>query len=318
MGTALTGEQVKLIGRAAKRIVVVFDGDKAGARAAEKAIPVAVEAGLFFAEADADGRVAQMPEGVDPDDFVRTQGADAFRALVEGARPMLDHLIQQAADDATIPGKAETARRVVEVLAKVKNPLVRDLYQRELAAKLGVPATHVARMVRDAAFDKRASGAQASPPKPAVQEGPTREPARDELDLLTLLLNRPELATSDDASRGLELLVDPDVRQFYRLALESARQGGRMDVPTWLDSCPAETRAAIGAAVMDGRWDKLENTGEAFHVLVGRLERSRLQAEIVLAKRQREEALARGDEEEARAISVREMELIRSKLGLVN
>jgi len=59
MGTALTGEQVKLLSRAAKRMVVVFDGDAAGARAAEKAIPVAVEAGLFFAEADADGRVAQ-------------------------------------------------------------------------------------------------------------------------------------------------------------------------------------------------------------------------------------------------------------------
>jgi DNA primase len=259
-----------------------------------------------------------MPEGVDPDDFVRTQGAEAFRALVESARPMLDHLIQQSSDDATIPGKAETARRVVEVLAKVKNPLVRDLYQRELAAKLGVPATHVARMVRDAAFDKRTTGAQTSPQKPAVQGGPSHEPPRDEIDLLTLLVNRPELATSDDASRALELLVDPDVRQFYRMAMESARQGERMDVPTWLDTCPAETRAAIGAAVMDGRWDKVENTAEALHALVGRLERSRLEAEIGLAKRQREEALARGDEEEARAISVREMELIRSKLGLAN
>jgi DNA primase len=125
MGTALTVEQITLLGRMSKRIVVVFDGDSAGQRAAEKAVPVAVEAGLFFAEADADGRVAEMPTGVDPDDFVRAHGAPAFRALVEQARPMLDHLIQRAADDATIPGKASTARRVVEVLAKVRNPLVR-------------------------------------------------------------------------------------------------------------------------------------------------------------------------------------------------
>ncbi len=316
MGTALTGEQVRLIGRAAKRIVVVFDGDKAGARAAEKAIPVAVEAGLFFAEADADGRVAQMPEGVDPDDFVRSQGAEAFRALVEGARPMLDHLIQQAADDATIPGKAETARRVVEVLAKVKNPLVRDLYQRELAAKLGVPVAQVARMVRDAAFDRRAPAGQTSRPESAAQ--PNREPPRDELDLLTLLVSRPELATTDDASRSLELLVDPDVRQFCRRAVEAVQHGEPADVPTWLNDCSAETRLSIGSAVMDGRWDKIENVALALRTLVVRLERSRLEAEIALAKRQREEALAKGDEEEARAISKREMELIRSKLGLVN
>jgi DNA primase len=318
MGTALTGEQVRLIGRAAKRIVVVFDGDKAGARAAEKAIPVAVEAGLFFAEADADGRVAQMPAGVDPDDFVRTQGAEAFRALVEGARPMLDHLIQQAADDATIPGKAETARRVVDVLAKVKNPLVRDLYQRELAAKLGVPVPQVARMVRDAAFDRRAPGPQLGRAEPTAPQPPVREPVRDELELLTLLINRPELANTEDATRALDLLVDPDVRQFCRLAVEAAQRGERADVPAWLDACPAETRAAIGTAVMDGRWDKVENLTEALRALVARLERSRLEAEISLARRQREEALAKGDEEEARAISMREMELIRSKLGLVN
>ena len=169
MGTALTGEQVKLLSRAAKRIVVVFDGDAAGARAAEKAIPVAVEAGLFFAEADADGRVAQMPAGVDPDDFVRAHGAEAFRALVEGARPMLDHLIQQAAGDATIPGKADTAKRVVEVLAKVRNPMVRDLYMRELAAKLRVPVPQVARMVRDTSAERRLA--------PAVRPAPAGEGA---------------------------------------------------------------------------------------------------------------------------------------------
>jgi DNA primase len=166
MGTALTIEQIKLLARMAKRIVVVFDGDSAGWRAAEKAVPLAVEAGLFFAEADSDGRVAEMPAGLDPDEFVRKEGADAFRALVAQARPMLDHLIQRAADDATIPGKAITAKRVVEVLAKVRNPLVRDLYVRDLAAKLAVPVAQVMRMVRETANHaarNEAAGAESPP-----------------------------------------------------------------------------------------------------------------------------------------------------------
>ena len=321
MGTALTSEQVKLLSRAAKRIVVVFDGDAAGARAAEKAIPIAVEAGLFFAEADADGRVAQMPAGVDPDDFVRAQGAEAFRALVERARPMLDHLIQQAADDATIPGKADTARRVVEVLAKVKNQLVRDLYMRELAAKLRVPVSQVMRMVRDTAAERRL--APASPPASAgdlatAQAEVQRDPPRDELAVFALLVSHPELASTEQAGRVLDLLVDPGMRQVYRMALQALQAGQRADVPAWLDACPAEIRAAVGAAVMDGAWEKVETAEEALRAVVSRLGRSRTEVEIALAERQHREALARGDEAEARSISMREMDLIRSKLGLAN
>ena len=321
MGTALTSEQVKLLSRAAKRIVVVFDGDAAGARAAEKAIPIAVEAGLFFAEADADGRVAQMPAGVDPDDFVRAQGAEAFRALVERARPMLDHLIQQAADDATIPGKADTARRVVEVLAKVKNQLVRDLYMRELAAKLRVPVSQVMRMVRDTAAERRL--APASPPAsagdpPTAQAEVQRDPPRDELAVFALLVSHPELASTEQAGRVLDLLVDPGMRQVYRMALQALQAGQRADVPAWLDACPAEIRAAVGAAMMDGAWEKVETAEEALRAVVSRLGRSRTEVEIALAERQHREALARGDEAEARSISMREMDLIRSKLGLAN
>ena len=321
MGTALTIEQVKLLSRAAKRIVIVFDGDAAGARAAEKAIPVAVEAGLFFAEADSDGRVAQMPAGVDPDDFVRAQGAEAFRALVEGARPMLDHLIQQAADDATIPGKADTAQRVVEVLAKVKNPLVRDLYLRELAAKLHVPMPQVVRMVRDAAANRHLAPTPRPAPAgeiPTAGEEAPRDPPRDELAVFALLVSHPGLASTDDAARALDLLADPGVRQVYRTALQALQAGERADLPAWLDACPSGIRASVGAAVMDGCWEKVETAEEALRALVSRLGRSRVEAEIALAERQHREALARGDEAEARAISMREMTLIRTKLGLAN
>jgi DNA primase len=315
MGTALTVEQITLLGRMSKRIVVVFDGDSAGQRAAEKAVPVAVEAGLFFAEADADGRVAEMPTGVDPDDFVRAHGAAAFRALVEQARPMLDHLIQRAADDATIPGKASTAKRVAEVLAKVRNPLVRDLYVRDLAAKLSVPVHQVSRMVREASGRSAESPAGAAVP---AAETAHRAPQPDELDALVLLVSRPEVAASEHARQVLDLLRDPGIMQIYGAALDALRAGGRPDVPAWLDSGPAEIREQVGVALMDGRWDKVEMPEEAMRVLALKLDRLRVDEELALAQRQHREALARGNEEEARAISVREMELIRTKLGLAN
>jgi DNA primase len=318
MGTALTVEQIQLLARGAKRIVVVFDGDSAGVRAAEKAVPLAVEAGLFFAEVDADGRVAEMPSGVDPDEFVRAHGADAFRALVAQARPMLDYLIQRAADDPTVPGKANTAKRVVEVLAKLRNPLVRDLYVRELAAKLGVPVSQVARMVRESSSRGQRGEGQTPVGETAPQVSAQRTLPADEVDALALLVAHPELASTSVAQEAFEMLRDSGIQQIFAAAILSLQGGARPDVPAWLDSGPAEIRDQVASTLMDGRWEQVEAAEDAMRALVLRLSRSRVDAELALAQRQHREALARGDEQEARAISLREMELIRTKLGLAN
>jgi DNA primase len=283
-------------------------------------VPLAVDAGLFFAEADSDGRVAEMPAGVDPDEFVRAQGAEAFRALVAQARPMLDHLIQRAADDATIPGKAATVKRVAEVLGKVRNPLVRDLYVRDLAAKLAVPVAQVMRLVREAT--SHAPRAEATAPLTPAEVGPVRRtPQSDELDALALLVAQPKLAASPEAQQIYDLLRDPGIREIYGAALVTMRASGRADVPAWLDSGPTDIRDQVSAALMDGRWAALEATDDAMRAmraLVLKLDRLRVDSELALAQRQYREALARGNEEEARAISMREMELIRTKLGLAN
>ncbi len=314
MGTALTAEQILLLARAAKRIVVVFDGDAAGARAADKTVALAVEAGMFFAEADADGRIAELPSGVDPDEFVRAQGPEAFRALLAQARPMVDHLIQRAADDPTVPGKAHTAKRVVEVLAQLRNPLVRDLYVRDLAAKLGVPVSQVARMVREAQNHGQRGAVEVAP----VAQSVTRRLPADELEALALLVAQPTLASSGIAQETMSMLRDPALRQLYAFALDMLQVSGRVDVPACLDHGPAEIRQEVARALMDGRWEGVVAAEDAMHALLLKLQRSRVDSELADAQRQHREAMARGDEQEARAISIREMDLIRAKLGLAN
>jgi DNA primase len=258
MGTALTIEQIKLLARMAKRIVVVFDGDSAGSRAAEKTVPLAVEAGLFFAEADSDGRVAEMPAGKDPDEFVREHGAEAFRALVAQARPMLDHLIQRAADDATIPGKATTAKRVVEVLAKVRNPLVRDLYVRDLAAKLVVPVEQVSRMVREAANHAFRSEASVPKRRRIAQRRFLACHRRTSSMRWPCWSRTPSRRRARRRSRSTIFCATPGIKEIYGTALEALRAGGRADVPAWLDSGPVDIRDHVSAALMDGRWSSIE------------------------------------------------------------
>jgi uncharacterized protein YqfA (UPF0365 family) len=116
----------------------------------------------------------------------------------------------------------------------------------------------------------------------------------------------------------MSMLRDPALRQLYAFALDMLQVSGRVDVPACLDHGPAEIRQEVARALMDGRWEGVVAAEDAMHALLLKLQRSRVDSELADAQRQHREAMARGDEQEARAISIREMDLIRAKLGLAN
>ncbi len=309
MGTALTAEQVGALSRVARSIVVVFDGDEAGQRAGRKTLPL-------FLDADVDGRLARIPSGVDPDDFVRKQGADAFRRLLEGARPVVEQFIDDLSreTDGTIPGRVRALETAAPVLAKVRNPTARELYAGRLASTLGLQSAQVTRALRAALAERQGESAPAEP----APSAPHRVPGKEQLEALALLAAHPALAATAEALRVSELLIDPGVRHIYRIALDGLRRGERVDVPAWLDAGPPDVRESVGAAVMDGRYDAADSPERALRALLSRLELSRVAAEIESVKREHQEALAQGDTERARAISMRELELLRTKDGLSN
>jgi len=312
MGTALTTEQVAIIGRLARTVTVVFDGDAAGQRAAQKAIPL-------FVEEDVDGRVARMPAGVDPDDFVRTKGASAFRALLANARPILDQFIQDAIAEAGIQGTVSALETVAQMLVKVRNPTTRELYARDLAGKLGLTTQQVGRALRQAA-DKAARGGSApdaaAPATPAAAPVRTRPLPAEELHFLILLVSFPDLAQTPEARRGGELLVDPDMRRLYRAAEEQVADGGRIDIPAWLDAAPAEARGTVGAALHDGSIAKVADPGAALRKACTRLELLRVEAEIKRNGTDLDSARSEGDEAATRAMILRGIELNQTKQGL--
>jgi DNA primase len=310
MGTALTAEQVAMLSRLAQRVVVVFDGDEAGQRAARKALPL-------FLDAEVDGRVARMPAGVDPDEFVRAEGADAFRKLVENARPVVEQLIDDLAreTDGTIPGRVQAMEAAAPILAKVRNPMERDLYVARLSATFQIDKNQLLRAIRGVAAPAPRS-AQAEPSTPPVSTTTKRVPPKEQLEALVLLVGHTELAAAPEAQRIQDLLVDPGVSHIYRIALDALRRGERADVPAWLDAGPADIREAVGSALMAGGYDAAEAAERAFRALKTRLELSRVTAEIEQWKVEHKRALAEGDSQQAQAIWQREMELLRKQQEL--
>ena len=321
MGTALTAEQIEELRRFGKTITVVFDGDSAGQRAAQKSVPL-------FVDADIDGRVARLPAGFDPDDFVRrsADGAATFRRMVEGARPMLDQFIQDSVEESSIEGKLATLERVAELLVRVKNQTKRELYAGQLAGVLGLTTLQVKRALQEAAT--RANRGSHPAPNPApnltTDSGPVAPNAKpatvrlppEELHVTVLLARYPELMRQPEAGRAGELLVHPTLRQLHRATAAMIAETGKLDAPTWLDAAPADHRPVLAAAFMDESLTKVPDPAGLLRKLSTRLELLRVEAETEMNTRLQREAHARGDEATLRALSIRSIELRKTKEGL--
>jgi DNA primase len=113
LGTALTPEQVKLVGRFARKVVVNYDGDRAGVAAAKKSIEI------LLAE-DLEVKVLVLPENADPDEFIRKFGVTEYQQRRAKAQPHIQFVIDNALRDRNLHRPAEKAEAVEEVLPYVR------------------------------------------------------------------------------------------------------------------------------------------------------------------------------------------------------
>ncbi len=134
-GTALTEEQIRLLKRYTANVVIVYDGDKAGESAALRALELFIEEGVNV-------RVAALPQGDDPDTFVRREGAEAFRGLINGAKEIFDYklcILKSRHNVSAASGKDAVAAEMLSTINKFQSAVVRSEYLRVLAGEINVP-----------------------------------------------------------------------------------------------------------------------------------------------------------------------------------
>jgi DNA primase len=132
LGTAFTEAQAKLLGRFAKKVVVNYDGDKAGVKAARRAIEI------LLAE-DFEIKVLVLPDGKDPDDFIRAEGFASYKKQHEtSATTYLQFVLDTAVQERNLSvpkQKAEAIEDVMPVLSVVRNPIQkRDSFDQAMSA----------------------------------------------------------------------------------------------------------------------------------------------------------------------------------------
>jgi DNA primase len=293
MGTALTPRQVLLLKRFADEVVALFDGDDAGQAAALKAVRTLTEAGVT-------GKIATLPAGHDPDSFLREAGAGAMSALLEGAKPAVDFLIEvlQKRMDDSIPGRARLLDEVAPVIAKLSGAVDRDLYVSRLALLLDIEPGIVRRAVlgqrAPAASLQRAARPAAKEPLPAA-----------ELELLGVLAEHPHHFPRAEEAGASSLLTNAGLRGTYRAAMEMQRQSGTLEPAQLLQATPGEVRDAVAGVVLSGKFASDGDPTRALDDCLSALERSRLVRERQEIRDQIASARAQHDDEAVRALAVR-------------
>jgi DNA primase len=199
-GTALTEEQIRLVGRYTRAVTLVYDADSAGSKATLRGVDLVIEGGL-------DVRVVQLPAEEDPDSFVRKQGGTEFKKLLEGAVSFIDFKASFFRDQgllATPEGKTKAVRSIVETLARMKDELKRTFFLKSVAEKYDIYESVLFRELerilgKESARTRFEQGRdQASAAKADVANPPPRAPLPPaaEQDLLRVMLEHKGEAIS--------------------------------------------------------------------------------------------------------------------------
>jgi DNA primase len=281
LGTALTSDQARLIRRYAQEAVLLFDPDPAGQNASWRSAAVFLKEDVFV-------RVAQVPEGLDPDEFVQTRGLGALEELLTKAQDVvdfwLDRLAPSLAGFSDLHGRLRKAEELLRFLAGVPNELLREEWIKRTATRLSLDTAALHReMARQGS--KAGTGARPAPEKaapPARPKGPDIRTAEEEV--LQILGGVSSVWEGVDISDAL--FADTRCRAVFRHWRDQWKAHRSVD--------PAAAVEALGAA--DGPWltalllegkkfddprEDLARSVKSLELSVQRRERTALEREVL-------------------------------------
>ena len=254
LGTALTPEHAALLRRFVNTVALIFDGDAAGKGAALRALDVFRNSGVAV-------KVVVMPQGHDPDSYVRAHGAEGFLALQDQALTLLEFAVAQCLEGATHATVEERTRRVDDVLSiltKVSNPIEKNEQIQRVAERLGVRPQLLLDRYPDV-FDRqqgvasRRQGKSSIPPS-RKRRNEQRE-FREERDIVSLMV-QGGLHPEHLESLRPEDFRSPLYRRLVEIGLQHLDEKGGIDfsgffAETGSDETCRDSVAELAVSVTD-------------------------------------------------------------------
>ncbi|HET9988834.1 MAG TPA: DNA primase [Kofleriaceae bacterium] len=319
LGTALTVEQVLTLKRLTDKVVLVYDGDRAGYKATMHALQTCVEADVEVLVASRPGHgrsggAGPLAGGVDPDSLVAGGGAAQLREAIDRALGGIEFFCFEVWGKARANADART--RALEdasrLAAQIANPLKRDLVIDTLAKALEIETGVVRAAVARASgrggpngpngsngsnspnsYGRRPDGGQTAAQNPAPA-GPVKTvvPLTEELEVIQLLTDHPSLIASPEGDKAYWLLTDETLRAMY----SAARDG-----QSFLELAPVHLPEPIANTVMSGKYSDHKDPRAALIAMTHNLELRKAKLESAsLQKKLSDGKRGTGDRELAR------------------
>lgn len=234
LGTAFTPAQARLLARHTEKVFFSYDGDAAGAKAMLRSFDLLLEKGFEV-------RVVELPDGKDPDDFIRDEGADGYGKQLREAPEYIEYLVRQQAvghDLNTIDQQVAAVNAVLPQIAKLTNSIKRGMWASRLAESLGIEEGLVMQELKAVVRDARPTMRS----KPATTVGKI---AAAEARLVSLLIG--------DATERKRLLEELDrtdlagtsIRNIVDTILRMEKDGCDVSFPLVLEELKEETERAL-------------------------------------------------------------------------
>jgi DNA primase len=188
-GTAFTENQARVLKRFVNEVVLCFDADAAGQKAAERSLDALLQNDLIV-------RVAEMPAGEDPDSLIRHEGKEAFESRVADARDFFDYWIERetaGVDLGSLGAKMQLARSLAETVSRIRDPLMRGEVVSKVSARLGVAAQDFQSLLPKQRTESVRLGDQSEADGPSKADETASVPRHD-IAMLCLLALRDEKA----------------------------------------------------------------------------------------------------------------------------
>jgi DNA primase len=247
-GTAFTDQHARILKRYVDEVVLCFDSDEAGQNAAVRSLDHLLASGLAV-------RVAVVPAPHDPDSFIKANGGEAFRQLVENAEGFFDYYLNRLCklDDAnTDRGRNAVLRGMAEAVHKTGNMVLIDTYAQKTALRLGVSPEAVRAEFKKIPDPKTALGEPEN--EPVAAEPETSRPSQLEFWLLKLLLLHEDLVAWATLHLDVDWIAHPLVRQIVTQRLAAQTNESWKSLAAFLDECETpEMRSLITEAVAEDR-----------------------------------------------------------------
>lgn len=309
LGTALTTEHIQALRRFAANVVLLFDPDAAGVRAALRGLDLFVNSGLGV-------KVVTLPDGDDPDTYVRKAGAEAFARLEASAPSLLDYALEhsvKAAEAGSLEGRIRSVDEILRILQKSEHPIEREERLRVVAERLGINQQRLIERYPALVGEQRKP---TSLPMPASTSAsvPTFKGVPEERDLVFLLL-QGKLSPADIRRLKPELFSIPACQKLVTCALAHLGTDGRVAVRAFLDAAMQDPDCEALATEFSLRDDHFDDLAEHIKGCLDQLDRKRFEATMRELISRLKGAEREGRWEDAQSINLQVNELKMRKAG---